>query len=1181
MAGSEIKFYCSEVFKLPEFEQAISALLRGRAPVEVSGLSPVHKANLIAAAVRKTGRRAAVICPDEASAKKIIGDVRGFGIDPAVLMPERDMVLTGNLTYLHEWEQKRIAAAAAFAQGQAEVMAGSAGAFMQRFMPRRIFEKVRINLKTDDVITIAELTQRLLRAGYTQSAAIEGVGQFSVRGGIIDIFSPNYRSPIRIEFFDDVIDTIWFFDVQSQRRQDAVSRISVLPAGEIAFESAEAVAAAHKKICAAAEKAADKGLTELTQLLNSDAEAFLQSGGTVCPDRLIPFVYAERACAADYFDDALVFIDDPARTAENAASFEGRMNLDVRTLIEEQRLCAEHSDFFREYGKFCSALDAKNVFLLSIFGSKGGVIKPKTQLQFNVKQLPSYNGSFDSLKSDIEYYFSNKFRVVVLCAGEQRCKNLLETLRQSGVEAAYSEQPSDFLPSGTVLITSGGLSAGFEYPELKIALISEEQFAGAAKSVKKRRHKDFDTRERVKNYADLRPGDVIVHQTHGIGRFIGIERLCVDGAEKDYIRIAFAGTDTLFLPVSSLDVICKYIGGGEDAQVKLSRLGGTDWQSRKKKARAAAQDMAKKLVALYAERQRRPGYAFPADDAHQAAFEEAFEYDETDDQIRSISEIKADMQSTVPMDRLLCGDVGVGKTEVAFRAVMKCVLSGKQAAMLVPTTVLARQHYLTALSRFKGTGVNIDVISRYKTGSAERKTLNGIKNGRTDFIIGTHKLLAKKLEFYDLGLLVVDEEQRFGVSHKETIKQMAKNVDVLTLSATPIPRTLGMALSGIRDMSLIEEPPVDRQPVTTYVAEYDAGMIIDAIKRELARGGQVYYVHNRTESVSAVARRLSEKLPEANVAYAHGKMSEEQISSVMQSLSDGEIQILVCTTIIETGIDVPNVNTLIIENAENFGLSQLHQLRGRVGRSSRRAYAYFTYRPGKALTEISQKRLAAIREFAEFGAGFKIAMRDLEIRGAGNVLGAEQSGHMASVGYDMYLRLLEDAVLEEQGQQPAKRRSDCVVELPLSANIPEKYIADSGQRIDFYKRISQIRDVEDYSDIIDELIDRYGEIPRPAMTLLDISLLRADAANAGISEISQKERTIIVKFFNFDFARLSQMCARPEYRGRLLLSAGKEPYLSIRLKKEQDPLEQARSFVKEFCAEQKHGEHGKTAAAKK
>ena len=637
----------------------------------------------------------------------------------------------------------------------------------------------------------------------------------------------------------------------------------------------------------------------------------------------------------------------------------------------------------------------------------------------------------------------------------------------------------------------------------------------------------------------------------------------MDGAIKDYVKIAYQGSDTLFVPATQLDLVSKYIGGGEDANIRLNKIGTDAWQKTKTKARKAAKDMAGELIKLYAARKRQEGFPFAADSPWQKEFEDNFPYPETDDQLRCIAEIKNDMESPTPMDRLLCGDVGFGKTEVAMRAVMKAIMDGKQVAILVPTTVLAQQHYQTAIARFRGFPVNIDVLSRFRTTTEQKRTVENLRAGAVDLVIGTHKLLQKSVQFKDLGLLIVDEEQRFGVSHKERLKEISQGVDVLTLSATPIPRTLNMALSGIRDMSTIEEPPADRYPVQTFVMEHNNAIVDDAIRREVERGGQVYYLHNRVETIDQCASALKRRIPGLSVAVAHGKMGEEALGDVMHAMADGDIQVLVCTTIIETGLDIPNANTLIIENADRFGLSQLHQLRGRVGRSTRHAYAYFTYRPDKALTEVADKRLSAIRDFAEFGSGFKIAMRDLEIRGAGNLLGAEQSGHMMSVGYDMYLKLLDEAVLEERGEKP--KEPECTADLNITANVDKEYVSRGEERMDLYRRMAAIRSQEDADDLLDEIIDRYGDPPKGVLNLIEVALLRANARKVGIKDIRQKAGEVQFTLTDLNFEAFSALCGEPDYKNRIqLVASAKEPTMRLRLASGVDSLRQSKVLIAHY-----------------
>ena len=797
------------------------------------------------------------------------------------------------------------------------------------------------------------------------------------------------------------------------------------------------------------------------------------------------------------------------------------------------------------------------------------LLPPGELLQISARQLSTYGGSLETAAGDMEHYLTAGYRVIVLCGGEVRARNMQRLLQERHITAALSLTGETLPEKGQAAIMLGALSTGSEWPALKLAVLTEGQLTESVsgRNRKPRRVKD-SSRQKLQSYTDLTPGDLVVHAHHGIGRFVEMLRLPVDGVEKDYIKIAYAGSDCLYVPATSLDLVSKYIGAGDEGEkpTKLNKLGGTEWAKTTYRAKAAAKELAAGLIRLYAQRQRQPGFAFSPDSPWQREFEDAFDYEETADQLRAIEEIKGDMEKPVPMDRLLCGDVGYGKTEVALRAVMKCILDGKQAAILVPTTVLAQQHYITAQNRFRSFPVTVEVLSRFRTPKQIKDVLERVKAGRVDLLIGTHKLLGKDVAFKDLGLLVIDEEQRFGVTHKEKLRERAKQVDTLTLSATPIPRTLNMALSGIRDMSTIEEPPQDRQPVQTYVLEHDWGVVTEAIRRELDRGGQVYYLHNRVENIENTAGRLRQLLGEDTaIAIAHGKMGERELSHVMQQMADGEIQVLVCTTIIETGIDIPNVNTLIIEDADRLGLSQLHQIRGRIGRSSRRAYAYLTYRTGKVLSEVASKRLSAIREYVEFGSGFRIAMRDLEIRGAGNLLGPEQSGYMMSVGYDMYLKLLNDAVLEQQGKR-AEIPPDCAADLTVSAYIPERYVPAAEQRMDLYRRIAAIRTDEDAGELLDELLDRYGDVPQPVRALLDVALLRAAAAGSGISDITQRGTQLVFSFGpQPDIAAVAAVCGMASYRQRLQLSAAAQPKLILYLKPGEDALSAAGKLVEELA----------------
>ena len=834
-------------------------------------------------------------------------------------------------------------------------------------------------------------------------------------------------------------------------------------------------------------------------------------------------------------------------------------------MLEGGLVAGELCDFVIDWDDFASLLGGRSVVYFDTFmgASYPPECPPSCLLPITVKQLPGYGGNIDTASADLAHYQKMEFASLVLCGSRRRAEILQESLNSRGISSFLCIPLTTMPKPGQILLTDGTLPYGMEYPTAKLTVLTEGQLISKVEP-KRKAKKSATNRQKLSSFTDLSPGDLVVHENYGIGRFVAMEQIRVDGAVKDYIKIAYAGSDTLFVPATQLDLVSKYIGGGgEDANVRLNKIGTDAWQKTKAKARKSAKDMAAKLIQLYAARKRQEGFAFAADTQWQREFEDNFPYPETDDQLRCISEIKSDMEAPIPMDRLLCGDVGFGKTEVALRAVMKAVMDGKQVAILVPTTVLAQQHYQTTLSRFRGFPVQVGILSRFSTPKQQKSVVQGLETGFVDIVIGTHKLLQKSIKFKDLGLLIVDEEQRFGVSHKERLKEIAAGVDVLTLSATPIPRTLNMALSGIRDMSTIEVPPADRFPVQTFVMEHNNVILDDAIRREIARGGQVYYLHNRVDTIDQCASALKRRIPDISIGVAHGKMGEDALADVMQDMANGDIQVLVCTTIIETGLDIPNANTLIIENANRFGLSQLHQLRGRVGRSTRHAYAYLTYRPDRALSEIAEKRLAAIRDFAEFGSGFKIAMRDLEIRGAGNLLGAEQSGHMMSVGYDMYLKLLDEAVLEERGENP--KEPDCTADLNVTANVDKNYVARGEERMDLYRRMAAIRSQEDADDLLDEIIDRYGEPPKGVLNLIDIALLRANARKLGVTDIRQKAGDILFTLASLNLEAITAVCAEADYKSRLhFVASAKQPTLRLKLSSGIDSLRQAKVFIEHF-----------------
>jgi len=1147
------------VTRIPEIKRITEELSKKNISGEISGLSAVHKAH-IAAAIASV-RKVLILCADEACARKFASDIEGFEKLGVSLLPSRDFFFGNAEGASREWEQARLCAIAAALKGKARVTVAPVDALLSRAMPRDAFECAAFEIDSKKTYDLNVLSEKLIFAGYARAAAVEGAGQFSVRGGILDVFPPGEKMPVRIEFFGDEIDSMAFFDPDTQRRGKRTAKVSVFPAREVP-------ALFGKNAGKALSDALSKLLSEkpgktpsLRKILEEDIERIGAGAALPCADRYFDFIYPEFSTAADYFgDDTVVLFDDFSRVRESARGFSARMREDISSAIESGFLYGKRAAFFEEFPAFLARCERFSRISLDTFLPSKIDFPIDFVTSIQAKQLPAYAGSLDTAAADINHYREMGYPVIVTSESPLRAKALSDALFSRAIPAKICEGDAVIPPAGSVLIAVSSLSAGFEYPAIPLALISEGQIVAVAPK-KRRISRSKQAGDRIKAYSDLVPGDLVVHEVHGIGRFVGIERIQTSGIERDYIKIAFLGTDFLYVPAISLDLVRKYTGAPEGANIKLSKLGGSDFARAKLRARAAAKALAVDLIALYSARREQTGFSFPEDDAWQREFEEAFEFDETDDQLKCADEIKKDMRSPFPMDRLLCGDVGFGKTEVAFRAIMKCMLGGKQAALLAPTTVLARQHFLTAKKRFEGYPVKMALLSRFSRPKERAETLRRLKSGGIDLVIGTHSLIQKNVEFRDLGLLIVDEEQRFGVSHKERLKELSVGVDVLTLTATPIPRTLNMALSGIRDMSVIEEAPRDRKPVQTFVLEFDAGTIDDAIRREIARNGQVYYLHNRVEDIESCASRLSERFPQCTVRCAHGRMTEDEISDVMTDMVDGRIDILVCTTIIETGIDIPNVNTLIIERADTMGLAQLHQIRGRVGRSPRRAFAYFTFERGKVLSDVAQRRLSAIREFAEFGAGFKIAMRDLEIRGAGNILGAEQSGHIMNVGYDMYIKLLDEAVREEKGLPP-KEENACTADLSVSANIPKSFVPDAGQRIDLYRRIAMIDGEDAYRDMTDEICDRFGDPPETVMALLDIALLRSRAKTARIRDISQKDGSIIFTFSDADLEKISALFSMKEFKGRILLSAGQSPYIAVRLREGDAPIALSSAVVK-------------------
>ena len=1124
-----------------DYLSLLKGIKNGRYPVACTGLSSVHKSAVISALLTDTNRKIAVITPDESSALEITNDLVSMNVN-ALNLPSRDYCIGDIKGYSKEYEHKRTDTLSKLLGGDFAVLTLSLDSALQYTIPPAVLKASCFKLSSGDSITIDNLISSLLNSGYTRQEICDGVGTFSHRGGIVDIYPTTSTTPYRLEFWGDEIDTISPYDTETQRRGDSVDSIEITPACEVLYNSNELL----EKL---EHLSSSKKLTDnQRKRLNSDISA-LESGISINPDRYLPLIYPENNTIFEYLKDSLIILADSGNMKERFQSIELQTTADSENFLEEGFLTFATAKLWltkAEFFAFC-----ENAIIFENFPRSSYEIKIKDIINFNYKRSTAWSGDINILLDDINYAVKSGGSAVILAGEIRAAKTLTSALQEKGVNAVYTLEPS--AEKGLVTVTTGGLSSGFEIPSSHFILVTHRYIAGERKRKKHYAKKG----QEIGSLDQLKLGDYVVHEIHGIGVFDGINRITNDKVTKDYIKIKYAKSDVLYVPVTQLDLVSKYIGSANDGGIKINRLGGSEWQKTRKRVKAAVKDMAKQLTALYAKRMAIKGYAFSPDTDLQNDFERRFEYDETEDQLRCINEIKGDMEREVPMDRLLCGDVGFGKTEVALRAAFKCISEGKQCALLVPTTILAMQHYNTILRRFGEMPVNVKLLNRFVTPKQQQKVITDLKCGRVDMVVGTHRLISNDVKFKDLGLVIIDEEQRFGVAQKEKLKEEYPKVDILTLSATPIPRTLNMAMSGLRDMSTLDEAPGDRHPVQTYVLEHNLGIITDAINKEIRRGGQVYYLHNRVDTIDRCALKLKQKLPDVNFGVAHGKMTEQELSKVWQQLIEHEIDVLVCTTIIETGVDVPNANTLIIEEADKMGLSQLHQLRGRVGRSPRRAYAYFCFTQNKQLSDIASKRLEAIREFTEFGSGFKIAMRDLEIRGAGSILGGEQHGNMESVGYDMYLKLLSQAINEENGVD-IPEELPCTIDLNISAHIPENYITSLPARLGIYKRIAAIRTDDDASDVLDELCDRFGDPPKAVTGLIDIALLRSKALAANITEINAKGNNVILHITSIlpdAMTKLSNV-----FGNRFSLNATDKPVYSIRLLKNQ----KISDFIKEL-----------------
>ena len=1047
--------------ELAGFEELQKGLSRNRGLLSVSGCLESQKAHLIAG-VSQGGTCRLMIAENELKAKELYEDFRLY--DPEVLLyPAKDLIfyqadIQGNLL-----TQQRMRVVQAILERKNVSIITSTGGCMDYLLPLRVLKKHVLTLQNDSELDVDWLKEELVRLGYERCAQVEGPGEFSIRGGIVDIYSLTEEYPFRIELWGDEVDSIRSFDVESQRSIENLEQITIYPAAEQLLEEGQKEAGRR----GSAARATDTFLDYLPQ-------------------------------------DAVIFLDEPNRILESAKSISDEFCECMKQRMEQKLVKAEEVPELMTPEQLAYVLNRRNLVSVSLMEPKTGGFDVNGKFSVTVKSVNGYNNQFSLLIKDIRSYKRSGYRMVLLSPSRTRAARLAEEISSEGIPAFFSEDESRELEPGEVMVIRGNARRGFEYPLQKFVLITETDIFG--KEVRKKKRKKQYSGKQIQDFAELSVGDFVVHESHGLGVYRGIEKVEIDHVVKDYMKIEYAGGSNLYIQATQLDALQKY-AGADAKKPKLNRLGGQEWNKTKSRVRGAVKNIARELVQLYAVRQQTEGYQFGKDTVWQREFEEMFPFEETDDQLNAIEAVKEDMESRKIMDRLVCGDVGYGKTEVAIRAAFKAVQDSKQVVFLVPTTILAQQHYNTFVQRMKDFPVRVDLMCRFRTPAEQKKTVQDLKKGLVDIVIGTHRVLSKDMEYKDLGLLIIDEEQRFGVAHKEKIKELKKDVDVLTLTATPIPRTLHMSLIGIRDMSVLEEPPHDRLPIQTYVMEFNEEMVREAVSRELARGGQVYYVYNRVNDIVDLTNRIARLVPEANVGFAHGQMKERELEKIMYSFISGEIDVLVTTTIIETGLDISNANTMIIHDADKMGLSQLYQLRGRVGRSNRTAYAFLLYKRDKMLKEIAEKRLHAIREFSELGSGFKIAMRDLELRGAGNLLGAEQHGHMEAVGYDLYCKMLSEAVKEAKGI-PQQEEFETTVDLELDAYIPERYIPNENQKLDIYKRIAGIENDAEYENMLEELMDRFGEPPKSVQNLLAVARLKAAAHQVYLVEIKQRGNSV-------------------------------------------------------------------------
>lgn len=1114
-----MKAFTQPLHDLSEYEQIVSDLAGHRTPIHIDGCIDSQKCHLISS-IGEPYPVKLIVTYNEIKAKEIYADYQFFDRN-VFYYPAKDIIfynadIHGNLIV-----SQRMAVIKRMLEGEPVTVITTIDGLFDRLLPLEEIAKNRLIFRAEDVLPLEALSRELTAMGFERVSQVESPGQFAVRGGILDIYNLADECPYRLELWGDEIDSIRSFDAESQRSIEQVDKVIIYPATEYVMSAA--VRDRGLKMIDQDMKRQVKRLkdgqnyetaTRLTQVIAELKENLEISSASSGIDSLVQYFYGHTVSFLSYFDrdDSLIVLDEPARAAEKGEAVTTEYRESMMGRLEKGYVLPGQTDAIYECRKILAQMGSQRTVLLSTLSYKSAHIAVKNKYSMMASSMHTYRGDFQLLVKELTGWKNSGYRLILVCRSETRGRRLVKDLAEYDLTAFYSDDRDRVPEPGEIMIIHGSLHKGIQYPMIKFAIIAESDMFGEDKKKRRKRRQSSSDSERVRSFKELSVGDYVVHEGHGVGIYRGIENVEVDGVAKDYIKIEYGGGGSLYILATNLDMIQKY-ADKDTKQVKVNKMSGPEWTRTKTKVKGAVKELAMDLVKLYAARQEAEGYVCGPDTVWQREFEEMFPYEETQDQLDAIAAAKRDMESTKIMDRLVCGDVGFGKTEVAIRAAFKMVQEGRQCAVLVPTTILAQQHYNTFCQRMKEYPINIGLLSRFRTRAEQKKTLEDLKAGRVDIIIGTHRLLSKDVEFKNLGLLVVDEEQRFGVTHKEKIKKIKENVDVLTLTATPIPRTMHMSLIGIRDMSLLEEAPVDRQPIQTYVMEYNDEMVREAIERECARNGQVYYVYNRVEDIAEVTAHIQKLVPELNVSFAHGQMKEHELEKIMYDFINGDIDVLVSTTIIETGLDISNVNTMIIHDADRLGLSQLYQLRGRVGRSGRMAYAFLLYRKDKLLKEIAEKRLAAIREFTDLGSGFKIAMRDLEIRGAGNLLGAEQHGHMEAVGYDMYCKMLNEAVKHLKGELSEEDTFTTALDVNVDAYIPDSYIPNEYHKLDIYKRIAAIESEEEMDDMIEELIDRFGDIPKKVELLLEVARLKNLAHQAYVTEVTQKGVTYTFRMY--------------------------------------------------------------------